>query len=171
MIPEVENSILEAILTASFRKKPIPLNEAVRRWGGGSSWEDLIDSGRISREDTVRVTNLGLEWYTRRNQTSCMVPDRDTLWKKFRELSGRLAEDRKKFHDYLAQFSGERVTPQFLVLIVTTGLRSKPSCVNLSRYVDAMVDDSLNGWIVAQYGRCILENVARLQKERAGNIG
>jgi len=62
--PKIAKEILKTLIDAENNKKPLTLKEAFQRWGSGSTWEDLVDSGYIQRfPEAVTVTLRGLNWY------------------------------------------------------------------------------------------------------------
>ena len=63
LFPNIAADILETLMEAEEKKKPITLAEALRRWGQASTWEDLVDGGYIyRRQEAVTVTEYGKKW-------------------------------------------------------------------------------------------------------------
>ncbi len=64
LFPEIAKDILRELILAEEQKSPLTLEEANRRWGKGSTWEDLVDTGYIRRlPEAVTVTEQGRQWY------------------------------------------------------------------------------------------------------------
>lgn len=62
--PNIAKEILKTLIDAETGGKPLTLKEALEKWGNGSTWEDLVDSGYIQRfPEAVTVTLRGLDWY------------------------------------------------------------------------------------------------------------
>jgi hypothetical protein len=60
--PDFARKILERLHKAEQRGSPMSLPEARRIWNG-STWDDLMDCGYISRlPSAVTVTERGLQW-------------------------------------------------------------------------------------------------------------
>ena len=68
VFPGIAKDILQVILEAQDAGKPIALRDALKRWGNGSTWEDLVDGGYIYRREDggVFATQLGRSWYEAR---------------------------------------------------------------------------------------------------------
>ncbi len=63
LLPGVAKNILQQLLTAEEQGQPITLEEALKEWGSGSTWEDLVDGAYIYRtQQAVTVTQRGKDY-------------------------------------------------------------------------------------------------------------
>ena len=63
LYPYLTKRIFTTLLAAEKNKKPIPLDEARKLWGKGSTWDDLVAGGYIQRTpEAVTVTKRGKGW-------------------------------------------------------------------------------------------------------------
>jgi len=64
LFPNLAKGILATLISAEEQGSPLTLDEAHRRWGQRSTWEDLVDSGYVQRlPEAVTVTERGRQWY------------------------------------------------------------------------------------------------------------
>lgn len=63
MFPDIAKGILRELLGAEEARKPITLAAALKKWGNGSTWEDLVDGGYVYRTpEAVTVTPIGKKY-------------------------------------------------------------------------------------------------------------
>lgn len=63
LFPKSAIDCLVTLIAAQEAGSPMSLKEAIDLWGRGSTWEDLVDSGFISRmPEAVTVTERGQAW-------------------------------------------------------------------------------------------------------------
>ena len=61
--PDLAKKILNTLLEAEEKENPLTLEEALARWGQGSTWESLVDGGHVERlPEAVTVTGTGKQW-------------------------------------------------------------------------------------------------------------
>ena len=64
IFPQHAKDILGELIEAENQHVKMSLAEAMEKWGKGSTWEDLVDSGYISRmPDSVTATPDGKKWH------------------------------------------------------------------------------------------------------------
>ncbi|MFC1609026.1 hypothetical protein ACFL2R_02055 [Patescibacteria group bacterium] len=94
---DIGKGILITLIAAEKGGNPIKLDDALNRWGSGSTWEGLVDNGYVQRyPEAVTATDRGKEWLKERFEISandiaafdssrdCKCKwDRMSKWEKF----------------------------------------------------------------------------------------
>lgn len=65
--PDIAKKILAELIEAEENGRPLTLDQALEKWGKGSTWEDLVDERFVLRyPDKVTVTDQGRQWFQNR---------------------------------------------------------------------------------------------------------